>query len=331
MIASFSGTTAKRQIGIANLLFNIITVIIGIILFYPFIWFTLDVLGFKNNPVIGNAIINFVFNLTTSIAFIPFLGLFAKLIQTIIPEKEEVYPLQILHQPLNTEKKKYDDDMAALSLAALETDKKYLTGQVLEYISTIWGIDTHRIRNQEPDAAVLHKLLKFDNEQHKEHYQDIKDQLDAIFVYINQLSLSDLDADDRQELMLLQKQFISLSNACKSTENVRENIETVKNSLDKKLSVIAYEMIDHVIDMNKAVYAQIDGTVYDDGKSLAETIRDVSHYRDDILNHIAPYVVKGNVGDMDISSLVNMLREITDGYKDIAYALEKEKKSSTTK
>lgn len=194
----------------------------------------------------------------------------------------------------------------------------------MEYISTIWGIDTNRIRNQEPDAAILNKLLKFDNEQHREHYQDIKDQLDTIFAYINQLSLSDLQAQDRQKLMLLQKQFISLSNACKSTENVRENIQTVKNSLDKKLSIIAYEMIDHVIDINKAVYAQLDGISYNDPKSVPETIREVSEYRDNMLNHIAPYIVKGNVGDMDISSLVNMSREITDGYKDIAYAVEKQ-------
>jgi len=46
--------------------------------------------------------------------------------------------------------------------------------------------------------------------------------------------------------------------------------------------------------------------------------------------------VKGNVGDMDISSLVNMSREVTDGYKDIAYAVEqqdshKKKYSTLTK
>lgn len=42
LIASLSGTVAKRQIGIANLLFNIITVALGIIFFYPFIWLTLE-------------------------------------------------------------------------------------------------------------------------------------------------------------------------------------------------------------------------------------------------------------------------------------------------
>lgn len=125
--------------------------------------------------------------------------------------------------------------------------------------------------------------------------------------------------------MLLQKQFISLSNACKSTENVRENIQTVKNSLDKKLSIVAYEMIDHVININKAVYSVIDNTTYPDTKSLVETVSEISDYRDNILNHVAPYVVKGNVGDMDISSLVNMSREITDGYKDIAHSLEQQK------
>lgn len=192
----------------------------------------------------------------------------------------------------------------------------------MEYVSSIRGIDTHRIRANEPDAAILKKIVKFDNEKHKEFYQNIKDQLDTLFAYMNQLGALHLESDDRQKLIALQNQCISLSNACKSTENVRENIETVKNSLHDKLSIIYYEILDHIIALNKAVYNIIDGTVYEDADNLAEVIAEVSEYRNNILSHIAPYVVKGNVGDMDISSLVNMLRELTDGYKDIAYSLE---------
>jgi Na+/phosphate symporter len=48
----------------------------------------------------GNAMINLVFNATTSLAFVPFLSWFSKLIQKIIPERQAVFPLQILDNPI---------------------------------------------------------------------------------------------------------------------------------------------------------------------------------------------------------------------------------------
>jgi hypothetical protein len=44
-------------------------------------------------------------------------------------------------------------------------------------------------------------------------------------------------------------------------------------------------------------------------------------YRNNILSHIAPYITHGNVGDMDVSSLVNMNGELTDCIKDISKVL----------
>lgn len=44
-------------------------------------------------------------------------------------------------------------------------------------------------------------------------------------------------------------------------------------------------------------------------------------YRDDILTTIAPHIHKGNLGEIDISSLVNMVRELSDGFIDITQTL----------
>ena len=132
LLASLTWSTAKRQIGIANVLFNVITVGIGIVLFYPYIWFTLDILWFRSEPVMGNAIINLVFNATTSLAFVPFLWWFAKLIQKLIPERQAIFPLQLLDNPIWLPDDKYDNDKTSILLWALDHDKKHLTREVLK-------------------------------------------------------------------------------------------------------------------------------------------------------------------------------------------------------
>gem|GEM_PF-6177756 len=79
-----------------------------------------------------------IFNFTTSLVFVPFLGLFTKLIKWLIPEQKQEFPLQILNVSLSSQEKTYDSDIATVALKALEDDKKYMTRQALEYISSIW-------------------------------------------------------------------------------------------------------------------------------------------------------------------------------------------------
>ena len=321
-LASLTGSTAKRQIGIANVLFNIITVIIWILFFHPYIWLTLDVFWYRSEPVMGNAMINLIFNATTSIAFVPLLWYFTRLITWLIPEKKENFPLQILKYEMSGDEQKYDTDMASVALQALEDDKKYMIRQALEYISLIRGVDTNRIEQDEPHASIIDNLIKFDNEVHRHLYDIFKEQLDVIFSYIQKLSNMELNKDDRARLDNLLISFIGMSNACKSTENIRENISTLRDALDSHIRILYYELIDIVINLNRAVYTNIGRNQLKQPIVMKEVSDAMKHYRNTILTHVAPYVINGNVGDMDVSSLVNMTGELNDCVKSIERAVD---------
>ena len=88
IIASLGGKTIKRQLAVAQVLFNVISGIIGIIFFWQYIRLTQTFLGIQD-PIMGNAVLNFIFNFTTSLAFAPFLVQFSRWIEKLIPEKEE--------------------------------------------------------------------------------------------------------------------------------------------------------------------------------------------------------------------------------------------------
>jgi phosphate:Na+ symporter len=321
LAASLSWNSAKRQIGMANFLFNLITVGIGILLFKPYIWLTLEFFGYKSNLVMGNAMINFIFNITTSLLFVPILKQFTRCITKIIPTKVEHYDLDILEQPISSEGKKYDSDNAAIALEALDHDKKHLTRQSLEYISLIWGVETRRIENNEPHAWVIDNLITFNNESHRKMYTWLHNQFDIIFAYIQQLSMIDLDVDDRKTLNKQLEGFIWLSSACKDIENIRENINMLREAIDPHVRIIYYELLDIILRTNRAIYSHIWRNPIQDHEDISTVLEDMRTYRNNILSHVAPYVVNGNVGDMDVSSLVNMNGEITDCIKDIAKAV----------
>ena len=92
---------------------------------------------------------------------------------------------------------------------------------------------------------------------HRHLYYIFKEQLDVIFAYIQKLSSMELSKEDRTTLDNLLISFIGMSNACKSTENIRENISTLRDALDPHIRTLYYELIDIVINLNRAVYSTI--------------------------------------------------------------------------
>lgn len=181
--------------------------------------------------------------------------------------------------------------MAHIIIEALENDRKYITKQTLDYISTIWGLDTHRIEKDEPRPSIIDNLVNFDNEVHKSLYNSIKNQLDIILTYIPKISHMDLEADDRAHFDNLLRAFIGLSNACKSIESIRENILTIKNALDPNVRILYYELLDIIIDLNKTIYNKINTSHSKESKDINQVISTITEYRNNILSHVGPFII----------------------------------------
>lgn len=112
-----------------------------------------------------------------------------------------------------------------------------------------------------------------------------------------------------------------MSNACKDIESIREDINILRDAIDPNMRRIYYELIDIIIKINKATYAQLGKDMGEHTISIHDVLDEMKIYRNNVLSHIAPHVINGNLGDMDVSSLVNMNGEISDCIKDISKAI----------
>ncbi len=321
LVASLWWGTSKKQLSVANFIFNLITVVLGVLFFRQFIYLTLDVLGFRDQQALGIAIINAVFSTITSLLFIPILPWFTKIIQKLVPEKHDDYPLQIFQVPLDKQEQRYNEDIASISLAALEQDKNHIVWQVMLYISSIRGINSQLIQENFSKKEIRKNTITINAETHKKLYDDITEQLDALFAYINKLSHTSLDHDDREELIKLQQQFINLSNAFQATESIKEHITIIKHSSDTTLKEVQHEIMNLIISLNRVVNTILSDKKLKKKEALKEIIHEVNIYRDNILDRVAPFLHKGDIGELDVSSLVNVTRELADEFKDIASAL----------
>nr|WP_299346162.1 Na/Pi symporter [Allomuricauda sp.] len=87
LIATIKGSRQAIKAGLFHLLFNFITIVIGLLVFDVFLTFVLMV---STNQSLENQIANahMIFNIAGVIAFLPLVGITAKLLNHWLPEKE---------------------------------------------------------------------------------------------------------------------------------------------------------------------------------------------------------------------------------------------------
>ncbi len=89
LIATFKGTRQALKAGLFHLVFNFSTIIIGLILFEPFV----DLIKYvSQREDIGSQIANahMIFNILGVLIFLPFVSMSVKFLNFLLPEKQEV-------------------------------------------------------------------------------------------------------------------------------------------------------------------------------------------------------------------------------------------------
>ena len=92
LLATIKGSRQAIKTGVFHLLFNIFSIILGLILFYPFLNF-IEFIG-KNAPIersVANA--HMIFNISGVLIFMWTIPLFEKGLNKLIPEKVEEHPI----------------------------------------------------------------------------------------------------------------------------------------------------------------------------------------------------------------------------------------------
>lgn len=197
--------------------------------------------------------INLVFNAITAIAFIPFIGGFTRLIQWIIPEKETVFPLKIIDLPLTTDTV---SEQTFVALAALQEDKKTIFRQVLEHMASHWNLDSARIERGEAIESILKYRISIDSEDYEKRYQYCKDQFDLVLSYLQQLVML-APEKERSEVLLLQQQYLALYSAFQASEDTRETIHMIVNSIEPSIKKLTQDIQTNVVELHHLFFSQL--------------------------------------------------------------------------
>jgi len=215
MIGAVGGSTVKKRVGMGHFLFNAITAIIALILLPLLTRLVFDVMGLSSDPVMGLAMFHTIFNLMGVLLFVPFLPLFAKLLEKAVPEKRIETSVFI---------SKTTPDVPEAAIESLRQEVSGLIQRTMEHNLNILRIDpklvfTTSANSERPDKNTI--------ELQYTHAKLLQAELYAFAAQVQGHEMSEDEASLLNRLISSVRYAIS---AAKTMKDVKRDIDELEDS-----------------------------------------------------------------------------------------------------
>lgn len=324
VIASLGGKTIKRQIALSQVLFNVLSSIVWVVFFYGYIWLTLDVLWFRDNEVMGNAVLNAIFNVSTAVLFGFFLKPFTKLVRKIVPDDSiEDKTIQLKIDAINFIW--WDDTLSQAAVYALQQDTQVLVENTLDYLTYALNIDQDYLETKEFDQTSLMKhMIEWDKVTHQEQYEHARTIANRLYEMVLKLRENSLPT---HEASLLQNSELAIEaclRAIKSIKNIYHDLQDLAWSTTPavqslytqsryKVALIAKHLAD-IIDMD---YTS------EDFEEVRAAMNELDSFHTGFEEYLTQIVAEGKETDIPLSVLMNIDHYLYQGSEKLVEAVRK--------
>lgn len=322
VISSFGGNRIKRQIAASHVLFNVLSWVIGVIFFWQYIRFTNEILWFRDNPIMGNAVLNVIFNASTVLLFWFILVPFTKLISRLVPEKkDDTLQLKVLGATITWHK--HGSAFSSAQLYALHEDCKVLIDHAATYNAYLFGWDMKKI-HEAKDSKKEIKAMWRDKNKHKEIYTNTKKISDIMFEHLLPLKHEKLPKEIRKISEHVETTIYNVTKSIKSTKNIYRDVQNLKDAESETLKEIYHafskqtkEFYLHIAHITDRVYTK------ENFHELKEALKSVEKYHLGFIEMVTEIInKKRDLEEIDIPTLINVDHYIYQSAKTMVKALQ---------
>ncbi len=308
-LGSLQGGVAKRRIAMAHVIFNFSVDIVAFLFLYPLInlihWLELT------DPLYSLVAFHSLFNLFGLIAFLPMISQFASLLEKWFPDKRE---------SVNQYLKEVPEAVASVAIEALRMEAKQLYKMVAQLILRFLG------EKYPPVGA--DKQVFFSDEI--EHYLAIKSLEGEIIDYALKIKVAESPSNNGQQ-QLQAKQVDQLINqvrnsvyAAKAYKDIYQDFDNFEVKDNQHFSEYFEQIRRSAVSVNYQLLDMQDSTK---SKSLLlEQLSLIANKLDsehsNILKGIYTNKSKVNLSSAELSTLLNMLKEISSSFHSLTEAIK---------
>ncbi len=306
LLGAMKGSKVKRQVAFSHFSYNFIIDIVTLIFLFPLLELVTKIIG-TSNPLLTLVAFHSSFNFIGILIFIPLLRVFARLLERIFKDKDQVVAQYISSVPTG---------VPEAALEVLTKDINHLLHRVFLLQFSILKIDKIGFEDK--------KLLKETNGlSYKNQYALIKElegELVEFYVGIQNQKLESAESIRLKHLIISIRHVMS---SAKSIKDIAHNVEDFERSVNdhlinfllekRKDQEFFYEHIHQILDSkNPELHFE----------ELANLkIRSKTNYNN-FLESAYDIVRESKFSDIEISTLFNINREIHSSNKSLLLAVK---------
>ena len=306
ILGTIGGTQIKKRVALSHLTFNSLTAVIGLLLLPAMTWLIVRILGpVGQNAVIGVALFHTMFNLLGVLVFLPFIGLLAKGLIKVYPDRTKLTTQFI--QNVTPE----------VSEAAIEG----LKNEVLHLITKVLKHNLHALHI--PEKEVFTEVNKKKRPSQSDQYEDLKVLQSEIFSFASTILSGDVS---KEESELVNKFLHAARMALHSAKSIKDEVQNFEdfessdnkflnseNASFRKRLIALYKKV--VIVLNDTDHTEIAASINSMVKKLAKDDRK-------FIKLVTSATAEGTIKDVDISTMLLVNRAFNQSSRQLIFGVK---------
>lgn len=310
MLGSIRGSHTKQQVAAGHVIFNVVTDAIAFVFRVPLLGF-IAIIGI-DDPLYALVAFHSLFNLIGLLIFIPLTGPFARRLQQLIPARE-------------TQEARYLNEVSqGVSEAALDAIDRETSRLIARVVRLLI------IAFEPPLAEPAGRLPAphrrgIEQEQHRsfeELYRAAKTLEGELVEFTIRLRTGSLDTADSERLGQLLSAAREAIHSAKAIKNIRHNLLELGHPGSALPTAYAKNFRDCMQQFLADMYQlRTDEGLVVDFESLADALKRIGLRHDELHDRIYAGVREDRISQTQVSSLLNVNRELLNSNRSLVLAL----------
>ena len=310
LLGAIGGVRVKKRVAFSHFAFNLVTGIVALVLLPVLTYSITRLIDTEQNPVIGIALFHTIFNLVGVILFLPFIGLFARLLIRMFPDKKTDLA-QFL--PNTT------PEISDAAIAAVRMESMHLVRKVLRYNLNILNIDEKLVFSNE-NLAPLQKLPKPVSKEAM--YINLKLLQSEIFSFAAAIQAHELPPEESLELNRYLHATRMALHSAKTIKDIRHDFDEFENADNaflndeythfRKRLIEGYLRIDKILGRNGET---------DRMKSILKQLKELKERDQQFISEVTRVANTNAISNLQVSTALLVNRALVQSSRQILLAI----------
>jgi phosphate:Na+ symporter len=310
LIGALRGAAGKKRVALAHVLFNVTTAIVAVLLLTPLLAL-IRMIGISD-PLLSLVAFHSLFNFLGIVIFLPFIKLFARFL-------EQRFADTIRHESIYVHETAPGVPDAAI--AAIGEETAHIIGRVIHQNMRVFSPALPVPPGKLPVAAP--EIRERGEDSFNELYRRNKQLEGEILSFALKVQAEPLEPAQSERLNRLLSSVRHAVHSAKSLRDIRHNLEELSDSPRDEVS----SYLDHFKSVMTEFYSEIFRLRTDDEaravvQDFAHLLNRVQQWHEQMHREIYADIHRGVLGDNEISTLLNINREMLNSNTALVTALQ---------